>query len=41
MFTLLKELNGNGGVEEYTGQKIEEIAEKMTPEQIEQSKTVA
>jgi TPR repeat protein len=41
IFTLLKELNGNGGVEEYADQKIEEIAEKMTPEQIEQSKTVA
>lgn len=41
LFTLLKELDGNGGVREYAEQKIEKIAEKMTPEQIEKSKSVA
>lgn len=41
LFTLLKELDGNGGVREYAEQKIEKIAEKMTPGQIEKSKSVA
>jgi len=41
LFSLLKELDGNGGVREYAEQKIEKIAEKMTPDQIEKSKTVA
>lgn len=41
LFSLLKELDGNGGVKEYAEQKIEKIAEKMTPDQIEKSKTVA
>ena len=41
LFSLLKELDGNGGVREYAEQKIEKIAKKMTPDQIEKSKTVA
>lgn len=41
LFTILKELDGNGGVREYAEQKIEKIAEKMTPGQIEMSKSVA
>jgi TPR repeat protein len=41
IFSLLKELGDSGGVQDYVDRKIEKIAEKMTPEQIEQSKIVA
>nr|WP_256588147.1 sel1 repeat family protein [Pseudomonas sp. AD21] len=41
IFSLLKELGDSGGVQDYVDRKIDKIAEKMTPEQIEQSKTVA
>ncbi|KII34111.1 hypothetical protein RY26_16600 [Pseudomonas fluorescens] len=41
IFSLLKELGDSGGVQDYVDHKIEKIAEKMTPEQIKQSKIVA
>ncbi len=41
IFSLLKELGDSGGVQDYVDRKIEKIAEKMTPQQIEQSKIVA
>jgi len=41
MFYLLKELEDAGGIKDYVDQKIEMIAEKMTAEQIEESKIVA
>ncbi|MBC3268918.1 sel1 repeat family protein [Pseudomonas sp. SWRI81] len=41
IFSLLKELGDAGGVQDYVDRKIEKISERMTPEQIEQSKTVA
>lgn len=40
IFSLLKELGDSGGVQDYVDRKIEKIAGKMTPEQIEQSKIV-
>lgn len=41
LFTLLKELDGGGGIKGYVEKKIDRIAEQMTPEQIEKSKAVA
>lgn len=41
MFYLMKDLNDAGGIQDYVDRKIEKIAEKMTPEQIEQSKVFA
>ncbi len=41
LFSLLKTLDGGGGLKRYAEKKIKIIAEKMTPEQIEQSKVVA
>jgi len=41
IFSLLKELGDAGGVQDYVDRKIEQISEKMTPEQIEESKIVA
>ncbi|WP_180697895.1 tetratricopeptide repeat protein [Pseudomonas crudilactis] len=41
IFSLLKELGDSGGVQDYVDRKIEKIAKKMTPQQIEQSKIVA
>ncbi|XHF33804.1 sel1 repeat family protein [Pseudomonas chlororaphis] len=41
LFLLLKELGDNGGIQDYVEQKIEKIGAKMTPDQIEKSKTVA
>lgn len=40
IFSLLKELGDSGGVQDYVDRKIEKIAGKMTPEQIEQSKSL-
>jgi TPR repeat protein len=41
LFSLLKELDGGGNIQDYVQQKHKEIAEKMTAEQIENSKKVA
>ncbi|WP_085707690.1 tetratricopeptide repeat protein [Pseudomonas sp. B35(2017)] len=41
LFSLLKELGDNGGIQDYVEQKIEKIGEKMTPEQIKESMRVA
>jgi len=41
MFYLMKDLGNAGGIQDYVDQKIEKIAKKMTPEQIEQSKVFA
>ncbi|ROO02692.1 hypothetical protein BK673_26850 [Pseudomonas fluorescens] len=41
LFSLLKDLDGGGGIKRFVEKKSDSIAEKMTPEQIEQSKIVA
>jgi TPR repeat protein len=41
LFSLLKDLDGGGGIKRFVEKKSDSIAEKMTPEQIEQSKVVA
>ncbi|WP_241077654.1 tetratricopeptide repeat protein [Phytopseudomonas seleniipraecipitans] len=41
LVSLLLELDGGGGVEEYVADKLELIAAKMTPEQIEEAKAFA
>ena len=41
LYSLLKELDGGGGIKRFAEKKLDSIAEKMTPEQIEQSKVVA
>jgi len=41
LFSLLKELDGGGNIQDYVQQKHKEIAEKMTAEQIENSEKVA
>lgn len=41
LFLLLEELGDNGGIQDYVEQKLVQIAEKMTPEQIEKSKNLA
>ncbi len=41
LFTLLGELDDSGGIGRYVERKSEEIREKMTPAQIEESKILA
>jgi TPR repeat protein len=41
LFSLLKELDGGGAIQDYVQEKHKEIAEKMTTEQIENSEKVA
>jgi len=41
LYSLLKELDGGGGIKRFVEKKLDSIAEKMTPEQIEKSKVVA
>ncbi|WP_256576818.1 MULTISPECIES: tetratricopeptide repeat protein [unclassified Pseudomonas] len=41
LYSLLKELDEGGGIKRFVEKKLDSIAEKMTPEQIEQSKIVA
>lgn len=41
LFSLLKDLDGGGGIKRFVEKKSDSIAEKMTSEQIEQSKIVA
>lgn len=41
LYSLLKELDGGGGIKRFVEKKLDSIAEKMTTEQIEQSKIVA
>jgi hypothetical protein len=41
LVSLLQELDGGGGVEEYVEDKLYKIAAKMTPEQIEEAKAFA
>ncbi|MCU7251300.1 tetratricopeptide repeat protein [Pseudomonas koreensis] len=41
LYSLLKELDGGGGIKRFVEKKLDSISEKMTQEQIEQSKIVA